>query len=61
MKLDLTKEEAQVLINLINVAVKAAGLEAAEAGVHFSKMIQAAAKAEDDAASNVVELQQVAD
>ncbi len=61
MKLDLTKEEAQVLVNLINVAVKAAGLEAAEAGVHFSKMIQAAAKAEDDAASNVVELQQAAE
>lgn len=61
MKLDLTKEEAQVLINLINVAVKAAGLEAAEAGVHFSKMIQAAAKAEDEPAEPVAELQQAAE
>jgi len=60
MKIDLTKDEAQVLINLINVAVKAAGLEAAEAGLHFSKMIQAAAKAEEDAAANVVELPQAA-
>ena len=61
MKIELTKEEAQVLVNLIDVAVKSAGLQAAEAGVHFSKMIQAAAKAEDDAASNVVELQQAAE
>lgn len=61
MKIELTKEEAQVLVNLINVAVKAAGLEAAEAGVHFSRMIQAAAKAEDKPAEPVAELQQVAD
>lgn len=61
MKIDLTKEEAQVLVNLLNVAVKAAGLEAAEACIHFSKLIQTAAKAEDDAASNVIGLQQAAE
>lgn len=48
MKIELNKEEAQVLINLINVAVKATGLEAAEAGLHFFKMIKAAEKTEND-------------
>jgi hypothetical protein len=42
--LTLSTEEAQVLSALINVAVKAVGLEAAEAGVHFAKRIKAAAE-----------------
>jgi hypothetical protein len=61
MKIELNKEEAQVLVNMIDIAVKSAGLQAAEAGVHFSKLIQAAAKAEEDAAANVVELPQAAE
>lgn len=38
--MELTKEEGQVLINLINIAVQARGLEAAESGLHFVKKIQ---------------------
>ncbi|CAB4145530.1 hypothetical protein UFOVP1204_16 [uncultured Caudovirales phage] len=53
MKLELSKEEAQVLVNLINAAVKSAGLEAAESGLHFYKMIQNAVKIEDVEANAV--------
>ena len=45
MTIELTNEEAQVLLNLIDIAVKAAGLPAAEAAVHFSKKIKDAADA----------------
>jgi hypothetical protein len=45
IKLELTAEEAQVLTNMIDVAVKAAGLQAAEAGVHFVKKIKEAQEA----------------
>ena len=44
MTIELTTEEAQVLLNLIDVAVKAAGLPAAEAALHFSKKINEASK-----------------
>jgi hypothetical protein len=37
-------EEINVLGALINVAVQAKGLEAAEAGVHFAKKFQEAVK-----------------
>ncbi len=37
--LKLTAEEAQVLINLLDIAQKAAGLQASEACVHFGKKI----------------------
>ena len=47
MNITLNNEEANVLINLIDVAVKAAGLQAAEAGLHFKNKIEAAAKAEN--------------
>jgi hypothetical protein len=40
--LNLTENEARVLINLIDLAVKAHGLSAAEAGVILSKKINAA-------------------
>lgn len=46
MKIELTTDEANVLINMLDVAVKAAGLQAAEAGLHFRKKIEDAAKAE---------------
>jgi hypothetical protein len=42
--LTLSTEEAQVLAALINIAVKAVGLEAAEAGLHFAKKLKAAAE-----------------
>lgn len=38
----LTAEEAQVLVNLLNVANKAAGLEVAEACLHFTKKLKEA-------------------
>jgi len=44
MKIELNTDEATVLINLIDVAVKAAGLQAAEAGLHFRKKIEDASK-----------------
>ena len=46
MKIKLTADEANVLINMLDVAVKAAGLQAAEAGLHFKKKIEDAAKEE---------------
>ena len=36
----LTEEEARVLINLLDVAVRAEGLNAAEAALHFVNKIQ---------------------
>ena len=46
MQITLTTLEAQSLNSLIDAAVKAVGLPAAEAGIHFSKMIKQAADAE---------------
>lgn len=46
MNVELNTEEAGVLIALINVAVQAKGLEAAESAIHFVKKINAAAEAE---------------
>jgi len=42
--LNLSKQEAEVLLNLVNIAVQVKGLEAAEAGVFFQKKINEAAK-----------------
>lgn len=42
MNIELTKEEAQLLVNIINIAVQSKGLEIAEASVFFTKKIQAA-------------------
>lgn len=42
MNIELTKEEAQMLVNIINIAVQSKGLEIAEASVFFTKKIQAA-------------------
>jgi hypothetical protein len=38
----LTPDEAQILINLIDIAIKARGLEAAEAGFILAKRISEA-------------------
>lgn len=47
MQIELkTMNEAQVLMSLIDLAVKSGGLQAAEAGVHFSKILKAAMDAE---------------
>jgi hypothetical protein len=48
MKIELDNDEARVLLEMINVAVKASGLDGAEAGLHFRKKIQEAAKAEGE-------------
>ncbi len=42
MTIELTEQESQVLLNLLDVAVKAAGINAAEAALHFAKKIEAA-------------------
>jgi len=47
MIIELNKEQAQVLINLIDVAVKAGGIQAARAGVFFTDLIAAAAAKEE--------------
>tara|TARA_R110000868_G_scaffold27465_3_gene104193 strand:+ start:983 stop:1138 length:156 start_codon:yes stop_codon:yes gene_type:complete len=40
MQIELNENEAQVLLNLLDVAVKAAGIQAAESALHFVKKIQ---------------------
>jgi hypothetical protein len=50
MLLPLNDEEARVLVNMINIAVQAKGLEAAEAGLLFVKKIQVAEAAEKEEA-----------
>lgn len=37
--LELTEEQASVLLTIINIAVQAKGLEAAEAGLFFKNVI----------------------
>jgi len=51
VKIELTAEEAQVLVNIIDVAIKSVGLQAAESGIHFVKKIKEAAEAEKAAPS----------
>lgn len=48
MKIDLNPDEAKALINLIDAANKALGIQAAEAALHFVRKINIAAKAEED-------------
>ena len=45
MTLELTDEESRVLINLLDVSVKSAGLQAAESALHFVRKINEAANA----------------
>ena len=44
MKIELNEEEAKVLVNLLDVAVKSVGLQGAESAMHFVKKIDAAIK-----------------
>jgi hypothetical protein len=45
--IELSQEHAQVLINLLNVANQAKGLEVAESCLFFTKKIQDAFKADE--------------
>ena len=44
---ELNQQEANALLQIIDVAVKAQGMSAAEAGVHLTKKIQEAFSAEE--------------
>jgi hypothetical protein len=44
MKIELNEEEAKVLVNLLDVAVKSVGIQAAESAMHFVRKIDAAIK-----------------
>lgn len=46
MQININAQQAQVLLGLIDLAVKSAGLQAAEAGTFFSRIIREAAAAE---------------
>lgn len=45
LTVEFTPEEAQVLVNLIDVAIRARGLEAAQAGYEVAARVQAAINA----------------
>lgn len=47
MTIELNKEQAQVLLNLLDISVKAGGIQAAKAVVFFSDIISAAAAKEE--------------
>jgi hypothetical protein len=47
MKIELTEQEAQTLVNLLDAAVKAIGLSAAEAALAIVHKLQAAAQTEE--------------
>lgn len=51
MKIELNQNEAQVLTNLLDVALKAAGLQAAESVMHFVAKIKAAQQSADKEAA----------
>jgi polyhydroxyalkanoate synthesis regulator phasin len=57
MTIEITKEQAQVLINLIDVAVKAGGIQAARAGVFFTDLVSAAAAKEESLNKEQKEIQ----
>jgi hypothetical protein len=40
MQIELNENEAQVLMNMLNIAVKAVGIEGAEAGLHFKRKLE---------------------
>lgn len=48
----MNENEARVLLNLIDISVKAAGIQAAEAGLHFTKMISSQLNTETSQLSN---------
>ena len=52
IKIELTKEEMQALVGLIDMAVKSGGLQVANAALVLIKKIEASAKAADKAGEN---------
>lgn len=48
MTIELTEQEANTLIVLLNEAVKSKGLEAAEAGIYFQRKLKEAFKAQGE-------------
>jgi len=55
MQIELTKQQADGLINLIDLAVKAGGIQAAKFAVSITDLIVAAANAEGDAETETPE------
>jgi len=57
MQIYLNEQQAQVLVNLIDLAVKSAGIQAAEAGAFFVRLIGEAADKEraDSAPTQTIE------
>ena len=53
MQITLTTQEAQMLVGLLDTAIKSGGLQVAEPAIHFAKLIknavdvEAAAKPQD--------------
>ncbi len=54
--IELTQEQGQVLVNLLNFAVQSKGLEVAEAALFFTKKIQEAFKEQDHKSQLVKEV-----
>ncbi len=52
-RLDLTEQEAQELIMIIDIAVKAAGLNIASSALYFAERIKNAPIAEENPLNNV--------
>ena len=48
IKIELTTEEANVLLSLLDIAVKAAGLQAAEAALVLARRVSEAQKAKPE-------------
>jgi hypothetical protein len=57
MTIELNKEQAQVLLNLLDISVKAGGIQAAKAVVFFSDLIAAAAAKEESLNKETKEVQ----
>lgn len=56
LQIELTEQEANVLLQLINAAVQARGLDAAQAGFHFQQKINSALAASKTAAELDLEI-----
>lgn len=52
MQITMTSNEAQVLLNFIDVAVKSLGLVSAEPALHFQKMLVAGINADTESAKD---------
>lgn len=57
VQIELTAEEAQVFINLIDIAVKTRGLEAAQSGLLLVGKVQQAVQAATEKEQNIAKAQ----